>query len=65
MKAFQITWQIDVFYYTRVFRKKEKKSENEFLDLWVSKQFLKTEQVRRLPPPKTPQGAQRERLTPK
>ena len=50
MKAFQITWQIDVFYYTRVFRKKEKKSENEFLDLWVSKQFLKTEQVRRLPP---------------
>jgi dedicator of cytokinesis protein 3 len=39
---------IDVFYYTRVFRKKKKKGDNEFLDLWVSKQFLRTGEVSRV-----------------
>ena len=36
---------VNVFWYTRPFRKRTEKSKNEFLDLWVEKKFLKTGEV--------------------
>ncbi|GMH72801.1 hypothetical protein TrRE_jg3684 [Triparma retinervis] len=37
--------EVSEFYYSRPFRKKKEKSENEFLDLWVEKKVLTVEEV--------------------
>jgi len=37
--------KVNVFWYTRPFRKRKEKSKNEFLDLWVEKKFLKTDEI--------------------
>ena len=37
--------EVSQFYYSRPFRKKKEKSENEFLDLWVEKKVLTVEEV--------------------
>jgi hypothetical protein len=45
MKAFAYNFNINLFYYQRPFRKRETKSANEFLDLWVEKKYLETGSV--------------------
>jgi len=45
VRSYRSNNNVNVFWYTRPFRKRETKSKNEFLDLWVEKKFLKTEEV--------------------
>jgi len=45
VRSYRSNNKVNVFWYTRPFRKREQKSKNEFLDLWVEKKFLKTEEI--------------------